>query len=120
MKRTAGRLLLLAGIALALGIASPAQNTVNGTITGTVTDHSGAVVMDANVTTTNEASQVRQSRTTNASGIYLFSDMTPATYTVKIEKSGFRPCEGTGILLDPGVTHTFSHALWKWARSPRS
>ena len=111
MKRTAGRLLLLAGIALALGIASPAQNTVNGTITGTVTDHSGAVVMDANVTTTNEASQVSQSRTTNASGLYLFSDMPPATYTVKIEKSGFRPCEGTGILLDPGVTRTFSCIL---------
>lgn len=111
MKRTAGRLLLLAGIALALGIASPAQNTVNGTITGAVTDHSGAVVMDANATTTNAASQVSQSRTTNASGIYLFSDMPPATYTVKIEKSGFRPCEGTGILLDPGVTRTFSCTL---------
>ena len=67
--------------------------------------------MGANVTTINEASQVRQSRTTNASGIYLFSDMTPATYTVKIEKSGFRPCEGTGILLDPGVARTFSCIL---------
>ena len=98
MKRTAGRLLLLAGIALALGIASPARNTVNGTITGTVTDHSGAVVMDANITTINEASQVRQSRTTNASGIYLFSDSRHSSRTTASQYEG-RKCNGwTGRL----------------------
>jgi Carboxypeptidase regulatory-like domain/TonB-dependent Receptor Plug Domain len=111
MRLIAPKLFLFVVSALALGLACLAQNTVNSTITGSVTDSSGAIVSGATVTATNTASNVSQKTTTTATGTYLFSDMLPATYTVRIEKEGFRPCEGTGILLEPGLTRTFNCTL---------
>jgi hypothetical protein len=111
MRHLSMRVLLLVGVLLALPAASLAQNTVNGTITGTVTDSTGAVVGGAAVTAINTSSEVSQKTSTNNSGIYLFSDMLPATYTVTIEKTGFRRCEASGIVLDPGLTRTFSCVL---------
>lgn len=111
MLRTAVRFASLFAFGLLLSGTASAQNTVNGTITGTLTDHSGAVVADAKVTATNTATGVAQTRTSNEAGIYVFTDMPPASYTIHIEKTGFRPCEATGMLLDPGLTRTFSCVL---------
>jgi outer membrane receptor protein involved in Fe transport len=111
MLRTAVRFVSLVVFVLVLSGTSSAQNTVNGTITGTVTDNSGAVVAEAKVTATNTQSHVAQTRTTNEAGIYVFTDLPPATYTVHIEKTGFRPCEATGMVLDPGLTRSFSCTL---------
>lgn len=85
-----------------------AQYHVNGTITGTVSDPSGAVLAGVKVTATNTATSASQTTTTNASGIYLFSDMPPATYTVTAAAQGFRTCQGSGLVLEPSATRTFS------------
>lgn len=105
-------------IALALGalvLAAPqavhAQYHVNGTITGTITDPTGAVVEGAKVTAVNTATNTSQNTTTNSSGAYLFSDMAPATYTVTAVKEGFQTCQGNGVVLEPSATRTFSCAL---------
>lgn len=114
MRRRSGRSTLLAVAALAI-LASPissfAQYHVNGTITGTVTDPSGAVVAGVRVTATDVATNTSQSTVTNASGVYLFSDIPPATYTVTVTIEGFRTCEGHGVVLEPSSTRTFSCAL---------
>ena len=96
---------------LASPISSFAQYHVNGTITGTVTDPSGAVVAGVRVTATDVATNTSQSTVTNASGVYLFSDMAPATYTVTATIEGFRTCEGNGVVLEPSSTRTFSCGL---------
>lgn len=88
-----------------------AQYHVNGTITGTVTDPSGAAVPGATVTATNAQSGTVQSTTTISTGVYLFSDMPPATYTIAVQKQGFETCAGQGIVLDPSASRTFSCAL---------
>jgi hypothetical protein len=88
-----------------------AQYHVNGTITGTLTDASGAVVSDVKVTATNTATNASQSTTTNAAGVYFFSDMPPANYTVTATKQGFRTCEGSGLVLEPSASRTFSCTL---------
>lgn len=114
MRRRSGRSTLLAVAALAI-LASPissfAQYHVNGTITGTVTDPSGAVVAGVRVTATDVATNTSQSTVTNASGVYLFSDMAPTTYTVTVTIEGFRTCEGRGVVLEPSSTRSFSCAL---------
>jgi len=92
-------------------ICSFGQYHVNGTITGTVTDPSGAVVAGVRVTATDVATNASQSTVTNASGVYLFSDVAPATYTVMAAKEGFRTCVGNGVVLEPSSTRTFSCAL---------
>jgi hypothetical protein len=91
--------------------ASYAQYHVNGTITGTITDPSGAFVAGVKVTITNVANNVSQSTSTNNAGVYFFSDVTPATYTLTAIKEGFRTCEGDGVVLEPSSTRTFSCAL---------
>ena len=59
-------------------------------MTGTVTDSSGAVVPDAKVTVTNDATNVVHTAVTTSQGTYFITDLVPGAYTVKIEKDGFK------------------------------
>ena len=69
--RTIG-LRYLTGICLAglLCVSSAFGQTVTGSITGEVTDPSGAVVVGANVTAENVATAVKTTAQTNAAGVY--------------------------------------------------
>jgi hypothetical protein len=102
---------LVVALILSATTVSYAQYHVNGAITGTITDPSGAVVAGVKVTVTDIATNVSQSTMTNSAGAYLFSDMSPITYTITAAKAGFRTCEGTGLVLEPSSTRTFSCAL---------
>jgi outer membrane receptor protein involved in Fe transport len=68
-------------------------------ITGTVTDASGAVVANATVTVTNDATGVKKTTTTNSAGSYNVTDLLPGTYTVKVEDAGFSSAllQGIGV-----------------------
>ncbi|HUY12317.1 MAG TPA: TonB-dependent receptor [Terriglobia bacterium] len=72
--------LLSAGIALGQATSS---------ITGVVSDPSGAVVPGATVTVTNQATGVTFTQPTNSSGVYYFRSLIPGTYTVKVVAQGF-------------------------------
>jgi hypothetical protein len=63
-------------------------------ISGTVTDSSDAVIADAKVTVTNNATNVSTVAVTTSAGTYFITDLIPGIYTVKIEKAGF----STGVL----------------------
>jgi len=60
-----------------------------GTITGLVTDQSGAVVPDVNVTITDKATKSARTTTTNSAGRYVFVNVPPGTYDVTFTKAGF-------------------------------
>ncbi|MES4793133.1 MAG: hypothetical protein C4321_09280, partial [Chloroflexota bacterium] len=66
---------------------------LTGQISGTVTDSNGAVVANASLTLTNL--QTRQTRTTtsNGEGRFVFPELLPGTFTLKIEASGFKKFE---------------------------
>lgn len=100
-----------ATLILAASALSFAQYHVNGTITGTITDPTGAVIAGVNVTAVNISTSASQSTTTNSAGVYFFSDLPPATYTITAGKEGFRTCKGTGVVLEPSSTRTFSCPL---------
>ncbi len=61
-----------------------------GTIIGTATDSSGAGVPNAQVTATDTEKGVSQTATTNESGNYTLSNLTPGNYKVTIEAKGFK------------------------------
>ena len=66
-----------------------AQSTNTGTIAGTVTDASNAVVNGAAVTLTDAATKTSRSATTNDAGRYIFVDVVPGTYDLNVSKAGF-------------------------------
>jgi hypothetical protein len=110
-RRLAIAFVLAVAFILTVAAVSHAQYHVNGSITGTITDPSGAVVAGVKVTVNDVATNASQSTTTNSSGVYLFSDIAPATYTVTAAKEGFRVCQGTGLILEPSSSRTFSCSL---------
>lgn len=82
--------LLLATVATAFS-----QGTTSR-VTGTVLDQQGAAVPGATATLTNEATKVSFTAETNESGTYVFDSVQPGTYTVTVEKQGFKKSISTG------------------------
>jgi hypothetical protein len=83
------RLLLCALVCLSLIQAAYSQ-ALNGTILGTITDATGAVVPDAKVTITETNTNVTRTLTTNESGNFLAANVPQGTYSVTVEQTGFR------------------------------
>jgi len=78
--------------ALAFLLASSALPTWSqgfGTIVGTITDASGAVVPNAKVVATNEGTRISRSVVANDQGYYVITSLQPATYDLVVEASGF-------------------------------
>ena len=73
-----------------LGTAILSAQTFRGTILGTVTDPSGAVVSEAKVTVRNVATGLERTTQTSADGSYAVPELPIGTYTVSIAQSGFR------------------------------
>src|SRR5262249_11264137 len=78
-----------------LVVGAAAQSLVSGDITGVVSDPSGAVIPNATVTLKNAGTGQTQSTTTNPSGGYRFSLLSPGQYTVTVNASGFQNAERT-------------------------
>src|SRR5579871_1387679 len=66
------------------------QSTTSGDITGTVTDPSGAVVPNAKVTATNDATAEAHTATSNGQGGYRLSFLKPGSYTISATATGFQ------------------------------
>ena len=90
---------LALGLLLFLGPSLLRAQGLSG-IAGTVTDPSGAVVPDAKVTATNDATGVSSQTTTTSAGTYTLTDLIPGTYTVRIEKAGFAARLLKGVHVD--------------------
>jgi hypothetical protein len=81
-------------VALACVFISASEKTgsaqqVFGSIYGTVTDASGAVVGNARITITDREKGTKFEVTTNESGNYTKGQLIPGTYQVQIEAPGF-------------------------------
>ncbi len=74
-----------------------------GTITGTVTDPSGAVVPGAKVVLTNQATSETRTTSTDASGLFSFTTVPRGTYSVTVTHHGFKALKKTDIVLTAGA-----------------
>jgi hypothetical protein len=75
-----------------------------GTITGIVTDPSGAVIVGANVTATNIATGVSTKTTTSSTGNYTIPLLKAGRYEVAVEQTGFKRFVQAGLILEVGQT----------------
>ncbi len=82
----------------ACAISARAQG-LNGTLSGAVTDPSGAGVADAELTLTNKATGFELRATSNERGEYTFRNLTPGNYDLKVSKTGFENYIQTAIVI---------------------
>jgi Carboxypeptidase regulatory-like domain len=75
------------------------SQAVSGSLVGTLSDSSGAVVANAKVTITERDTGLTRTTNTNESGNYAFPDLPPGTYTVIAEQTGFKRASRGGIEL---------------------
>ena len=75
----------------------------NASISGTVTDASGAVVPRATITVTNEATNQTRTATSGDSGSYTITNLPPGSYTVSVEAKDFKGFHQTHNHLQPSI-----------------
>src|SRR5205809_1041563 len=78
--------------------------TDRGTITGSVTDPSGAVIVGAKVTATNTATRASTETITTSTGNYTIPVLQAGTYEVAVEQTGFKKAVLTGVIVQVGQT----------------
>src|SRR5260370_261428 len=110
MLRKSSALLLFACLSTIVPAGAHAQ-TVQGIITGTVTDPSGAVVPGALVTITNTGTGISQTAKTAAAGEYRFPLVPPGTYTIEIKASSFGTEKASGVVVQASQTVPFNVKL---------
>jgi Carboxypeptidase regulatory-like domain/TonB-dependent Receptor Plug Domain len=71
--------------------------TDTGSVTGTVTDSTGAVVADAQITLTNADTGILQQTQSTSTGTYSFSGVRAGSYALKVEAQGFQLFIANGI-----------------------
>ena len=77
----------------------PAANaqSVTGQISGTVVDATGAAVVGASVTLTNDLSKQERTFSTSGSGSFIFTGLVPGAYSIKVAGAGFKNYEQKAI-----------------------
>ena len=88
-------------LAALLGLATAiAQVGGTGTIQGTVTDPSGAVVTSASVTATNVATGAETARKTSEAGVFVLPLLPAGEYTVTVKATGFQNLTQPHVIVD--------------------
>jgi len=101
---------MLLGFVLFAAAALSAQ-TFRGTILGTVTDPSGAVVSGAKVTVRNTGTGLERTAQTSADGSYSIPELPIGTYSVSVSQAGFQTSVTTDVTVDVATERRLDFAL---------
>jgi len=75
------------------------QASYTAQIRGVVKDQSGAMVTEATITITNDATGISTTAKTDEHGTYILTGLRPATYTIRAHAEGFRATEQKNVIL---------------------
>jgi len=91
--------LCLVGAVLCFGsfVQQAGAQVLYGSISGTVTDSTGAVVPGAKVAATNDSTGLARTDTTDSAGLYRLLDLPEGTYTITVGASGFQVFKKTSV-----------------------
>ncbi|MBL8202730.1 MAG: TonB-dependent receptor [Blastocatellia bacterium] len=86
----------------ALSLIPVLAQSATATLTGTVTDETGAVVAGATVVVTDLSKQVERQTTTNSDGFFIVPQLLPSHYKIRVQRSGFATAELPDVALNVG------------------
>jgi hypothetical protein len=78
--------------------------TLKGTVLGTITDSTQAVVSGVQISITDVNTNFHRTEVTNEEGFYVFANLDPGNYRIEAEHPGFRKVVRSGIDLTPNTT----------------
>ncbi len=109
LRRVAVSVLAILAVTMA---ASPAYAQVSGaTLSGTITDPSGAAIAGAKVSITNKATGIARDATTDAAGFYSAPNLLPGPYEVTASASGFSTAKQSDLTLTVGAQQVLNLPL---------
>ncbi len=97
-------------VCLILACGAEGQN-INGSISGTVTDSTGAVVPNANCTLRSTLTEAVANVASNSSGLYRFGNLQRGVYDLEVGAQGFQTSVQKGIVLNINDRVTVNMAL---------
>jgi len=86
-------------LAMGLSCVKLTAQTTTATITGSVSDSSGAAIAGASIIVENVETQVKSTAVTNSAGFYRVPGLLPGRYNATIKKNGFKEAVRQGIEL---------------------
>jgi hypothetical protein len=101
----------LGAACLLLGGYSSSAQSASGSIVGTVRDSSGKVIVGAQVTALNVATNNKITVVTNDLGFYSFPVLQPTSYQIAVKATGFKELVRSNIQLDVAMTLTVNADL---------
>ncbi len=105
------KLFLCVGVLPLLVVGMVRAQANRATVTGTVTDSSGAVIVGVEVSAKNLGTDVVTHAVTNADGIYVVPNLPPGAYSITFRKNGFKALERPSITLDSTEVTQINGAL---------
>jgi len=97
-------------LCLVMSLSLRAQ-VAGGTLSGTITDPSGAAVPSAQVVVKNSATGITRTLTTNSDGFYSAANLLPGEYEVAVSATGFNTEVKSGITINVGAQPVFNLVL---------
>src|SRR5262245_48204974 len=93
------RRVLLLGLLFLYSSATVQAQSTNASLRGHVTDPSKALIIEARVTAISGGTNVVYQSSTDGSGEYQLAALPPGTYSLKVEKQGFKTIMKPGVIL---------------------
>ncbi|HWP42888.1 MAG TPA: carboxypeptidase-like regulatory domain-containing protein, partial [Blastocatellia bacterium] len=111
--RVSGVLALAISLALSqsFSVAMASPQTTRATVSGTVTDEKGSVIVNARITARNLDTGITREVTSDGDGRYIIPELSPGRFEVRAEHEGFRPELRTGIDLTVGREAVINFSL---------
>src|SRR5262245_39408793 len=109
--RLTSRLGLLLVVLSLVTSTVPAQNTITGRLTGTVTDQQGALIGKAQIVAVHDETKAEFKTTANSEGGWSIPSVPNGVYTVTVTQQGFKATVVQNVKVDTGTTSTVNAAM---------
>src|SRR4029077_17517145 len=91
--------LLCCAVVLTVASGAFGQASYTAQVRGVVKDQSGAMITDATIVITNDATGISTTAHSDEHGLYILTGLRPAVYTIRADRPGFRPAEQKNVVL---------------------